>query len=426
MDDMTIRILLINVHSTKNAGDLALLEMALTQLGQAFDAPDFTIVSNFPKEDYFQEHNLRVVASPWWICGRGRQASNGRQLLSWLRGLAEIGGLRHLHLAGGKPWRDLLHVYQQTDLVVGVSGNQVLASGKFGWPFPLTMLSADLAHYCKKPFYTLPQSLGPFYRDWERGWVKTSYGRGRLIFVRDEISLHVMQKLGLSVDRIKYAPDPAFLLPATEPGQAELLLRKWGYQEEQPALGVTVLPMMGRWFDSRTRETYYASLAAVLSRMHAEFGIQVFLFPQVFGPTQYEDDRHGAGKVIELAGADADFLHLVDEGLAPNVLKACYGQMDLFLASRLHSGIFSLGMGIPTIFIGYLTKTRGMLTSLGLADWMIQIEEIREEDLWQKMAWAWSQREMMKQELANRLPEICRAASLPAVEIAREYQRHGG
>jgi colanic acid/amylovoran biosynthesis protein len=423
---MTTKILLINVHSMKNAGDRALLEMARMQLGEAFNLPDFTAVSNFPEEDYFREHKLRVVPSPWWICGRGTNTSKGRQLIQWLQGLVEIWGLRTLSVPAGKPWQALMDAYQQTDLVVGVSGNQVLASGRYGWPFPLTILSVDLAHYFKKAFYTLPQSLGPFYRDWERSWVKSSYGRGRLIFVRDQISLQVMDQLGIPDARLKYAPDPAYLYPAAEKAEGLALLRKWGYQAGQPALGVTVLPMMGRWFDAQTRAIYYASVAAVLKRMHAEFGVQVFLFPQVFGPTQSEDDRQGAKSVIELAGGAASYLHLIDEGISPDRLKACYGQMDLFLASRLHSGIFSLGMGVPTIFIGYLTKTRGMLESLGLPEWMIQMEEIREDNLWQKMEWAWSHLKEMKQELSERLPGICEAARQPAIEIAREYFHHGG
>jgi polysaccharide pyruvyl transferase WcaK-like protein len=67
------------------------------------------------------------------------------------------------------------------------------------------------------------------------------------------------------------------------------------------------------------------------------------------------------------------------------MLKACYGQMDLFIASRLHSGIFAIGAGTPTLFLGYLTKTQGITTRLGLSNYFLDINEISQSKLMERI-----------------------------------------
>jgi len=70
-----------------------------------------------------------------------------------------------------------------------------------------------------------------------------------------------------------------------------------------------------------------------------------------------------------------DVVH-INQAVKPALLKACYGYMQAFLASRLHSGVFALGMNVPTIFIGYLSKTHGVLEALGLETNVIDLKDL--------------------------------------------------
>ena len=63
--------------------------------------------------------------------------------------------------------------------------------------------------------------------------------------------------------------------------------------------------------------------------------------------------------------------------------------MNMFVASRLHSGIFSFGMGVPTLFIGYLTKTTGLLESLGMPEMGLEISNLDPDALFSKLTWLW-------------------------------------
>jgi polysaccharide pyruvyl transferase WcaK-like protein len=96
--------------------------------------------------------------------------------------------------------------------------------------------------------------------------------------------------------------------------------------------------------------------------------------------------------------------------------------MDAFVASRLHAGLFAVEMGVPTLFFGYLTKTRGMLETLGRLDWLIPLEEINEAVLTEKLSSLWEQRAVLRESLLPRLPGLAEAARLPVQRIAGDFQ----
>lgn len=416
-------ILIINVHSTLNAGDLALLEAVTQQLTVAFKTPRIIVSANYPEEPYYQDNEIEVVPSPWWLCGASKGWPILKQITMWL-----LGGITSLIFKGKfapKSWQDLLHAYSKSDLVVGVSGNQFYSGGRYGWPLPLTILSVQIAHHFAKPFYTMPQSIGPLHHNWERKWIKSIYRKARMVFVRDQESLNLAQVIGLPKDKVIYSPDPAFLFPAGSSSEAIQILQRWGAVPNKPIIGITILANMGRSLKPGRINHYYETMVTTIEKMTAILNAQVFIFLQVTGPSKIENDRTGAYMVLQQLRSHAiNSVHIVDERLSPQLLKACYGKMDLFIATRLHSGIFALGMGVPTIFIGYLTKTRGVLKSLGLEDWMIQIDEIDADQLWNKIATAWAERSERTAQLDQQLPMVYQGAKFPAVFIARDYQNY--
>lgn len=418
-------ILITNIHSSQNAGDLALLEGTLMQLQAAFGQPDFILSTNWPQEAYFRQLPWPVVPSPWVCAGVRPGRPVWRQILAavWgvLAALLEAGlGLR---LACG-PWRQLLDAYHQADLVVGVGGNQFYSTGRYGWPLPVSALSVALAHLFKKPFYCMPQSLGPLKRAWERRLLGWLYGRARRVQLRDALSLRLAAQIGLPPEIVRYTPDSAFDYPAAPAEEARAILGSFGYQPEIPALGVTILAEMGRSLAPGQIEQYYETMAAVLSRLITEHQLPVFIFIQVTGPTPLENDRLGALKVLARMGSAAAQVHLVDAPLTPAQLKACYGCMQLFLATRLHSGIFALGAGVPSLFVGYLSKTRGMLEQLGLADWCLDIAGLSAAELYPQVLRAWQQRRQNAARLAELLPAVVQASRAAGQQIAQDYYAH--
>jgi colanic acid/amylovoran biosynthesis protein len=419
-------ILIYNVHSAMNAGDRALLECTIRQMRTNFPQAHFIILANWPEEPYFKEGDWEVIPSAWICSGIIHNWPIWKQIIAagwgWLAAFMEA--RLKLHIARGN-WQRLFDAYRRADLVVGVAGNQHYSTGRFGWPFPVTAMAPALGCLFDKPVYTMPQSWGPLKRGWERYLMRMVYGGSRLILVRDAVSLQLTRELKLPPEKVAYLPDIAFDFPAAAREEALTILGRYGYIPGTPAVGATILADPGRAAPAGKMSIYYDAMAEVLRRLGQQYDLPVYLFIQVGGPTVQENDRLVSRQFLDRMGADGHHIRLVDEFLSPAQLKACYGCMDLFLPTRLHSGIFALTMNVPCVFVGYLTKTLGVLQSLGLEDWLVQVGSIETEELWQKIEAAWLERKERSARLAALLPAVITESGRAGTLIAEDFARYG-
>lgn len=420
-------ILLVNFHSAHNAGDAALLECAIHQLQNSFSNPTFIVSSNYPDETFLQTLKVNVVPSFSAIVNRQRNALG--QVISFAIGFILslfISKLPMLpdsdHRESLSTWRRLWKAYHEADLVVGCPGNQFFSMGRFGFPFLLSAMSVLLAHAFRKPFYVMPQSIGPLKRFWERWLIKNLYGKARIIYVRDNITLDLVRKLGLPSQKIRCAPDLAFDYSFAELETDKLPNAFLSHDPQYGAIGVTIIRKMTRTLRSEDIEHYYYSMAVALKRMIQQHNVHVYFFPQVTGPTPWEDDRIAAQSVIHQMEEVQQKISLIEEPLTPRMLKLLYGYMDIFIAGRLHSGIFALSRGVPTLFIGYLTKTRGVTDSIGLSDWVLDFTNLSEHNLYSKIEELWLKRASVKEHLLKNLPTIVNHVRIVGQEIANDYK----
>lgn len=148
---------------------------------------------------------------------------------------------------------------------------------------------------------------------------------------------------------------------------------------------------------------------------------KIFLFNQVTGPTSLDDDRGAANLLINNMKVLDKRCIYVNEVLPPALLKACYGQMDLIIATRMHSGIFAMGMGVPVLYIGYLQKTRGLMEWLGLSDWVVELNQVNHKVLLDKTNQALIERDKRKTILLQKLPSILEEIENTPLLIRKAY-----
>ncbi|MBS3945671.1 MAG: polysaccharide pyruvyl transferase family protein [Melioribacter sp.] len=425
------KILIILAHSTHNAGDLALLELAISQLRYYFNNAETTIASNYPDETKIDDLVDKVVPSPHALIRKNGKNSVFRQLISlfslWIfsyiyRYMWRLSGLISCQ------WNTLLTAYQEADFIIALSGNQFYSTGKYGWSIFSHALSVDLAYRFSKPVYVLPQSIGPLKRWWERKLVYWLYSRANIVFLRDKSSIDLAIDIGLPVEKVHYAPDPAFTLKPAEPIEAQKILLKNGWDPKTPSIGVTIIAPMGKSLNFDHIQNYYQSIAIALTNFAISKKMQIVFFNQVTGPTAIEDDRIPTHAIYEKIKSISPAIKIlnVTEVLSPSMLKACYGKMDLFLASRLHSGIFALGMYVPTIFVGYLSKTMGLLNSLGLHELGIELNVVNCTSLEHLFLTTWNSRKSLRDKIAIKILEIIPQTEQPPLDIHMDFSHKYG
>jgi colanic acid/amylovoran biosynthesis protein len=392
-----LQVLVLNTHSIQNSGDAALLFMNLQQIRSGFGDVDFTIISNYPDED-IDEANLKVkiFPSPYHLIGTGLRKNEALQLFHFFWGLS----LSIVFKMMPKKWRatfhnkwfELFRAFEHSDLVVSVSGNILLSLGNFSWPFLLSAWQIFLSILYSKPIYIMPQSLGPFRHTWERGLTRFLYSRARLVFIRDRVSYRLVKEMGIPDLKVKFSPDPAFTLPASEKNAGLQILKRSGFQENDLAIGATVIAQLTKALNKEVISTYQKAFAETLFRFAKNYKVKVYIFNQVIGPSKVENDGEACKQMFMHLPADQTEMVHVDLPLSAPLLKSCYGFMSMFVATRLHSGIFALGSGVPAFFIGYNTKSLGVLEDMGLEDWLLELKDFEGEKFYHQLELFWQNR----------------------------------
>jgi len=389
---------------------------------------EFIIVANYPKEPFFRDQNVIVEPSPWVHVGKTEDKPFYCQLFWFVLGIlwALISKMfliakKDLPAFIPKNWRGLFQTYLDADIIIGSGGNQFYSSGRFGWPFPLNAMSVWLAHLFQKPLFIMPQSIGPLKRAWERYVLASLYRKNRLTFLRDNRSLQLANRLKLN-GSVFYAPDLAFRNIDFDPNNAIGVFEKLGFDESVNNIGMTIIAPMGHALNKDDVENYYSTLKGLIERMINTLHCEVYLFRQVSGPTPLEND----GLVNEtiasrIKGPEKESVHVVNQEFPTDLLMALYEQMDLFIASRLHSGIFAICGRRPTVFFGYLSKTMGVLEALGLETWGIELENMTPENVWCLVNRAWAQRSSIISYLNELMPQVFQEGDRVILKVLDDY-----
>jgi colanic acid/amylovoran biosynthesis protein len=420
-----VRVLLINVHSLKNAGDAVLNRVAVAQLRDVFPGCQVTMAMTDPEGRV--DADSMVGSFTHWARRQGR---------GW-RPLALLGLLWESLVAAGSnrlfgkawlrrnaSWYSLLAAYYQADIVVSSPGNFIYSSGTIGLPFMLALYAMAYGRLANRPLYLLPQTIGPLTRARDRRLLRWVLSSARLILVRDELSLVELNRAGVK-DPIRLVPDVAFALSSASRDQGMALLAAHGLAEEhcRPLLGVTLINWgaQNRLFDGQ--EQYEEAVAQGIERFVRRYGGCAVLFGQVRGPTAADDDLIPARRVLDRLDSLPDRVFLIDGPVAAEELKSAYGLMDLFLGSRLHSNIFALTEGVPAVAVQYQFKTTGIFRLLGLQRWVLPIEQCQGGTLADLVEKAWLARAETRSAIQATMPAIVSQARSAGQLIAADYAR---
>ena len=223
-----------------------------------------------------------------------------------------------------------------------------------------------------RPIIGFGVGVGPLHTRSGRFFARVALGALDDLVVRDEGSAEWVRRAGAPRGSIRVAPDPAVTLqpaPRDEalryladgegirlaPGERLIGvgLRRWFHLERGqvvPHRWRSILPVRLKP-DAGLFDQLKANLADALNRLAADAPQRVLLFPMYTVPWE-ADDRESA----DLAARLRCPAHVLSLRCRPHVAKAVAGLCDLFVGVRLHSAILALGMGVPTIGIGYAEK----------------------------------------------------------------------
>ena len=416
------RVLITNVYSARNAGDAAIVLGMIECLHRTPGLDDAEIVlSSADHPGDAAAYPVRVEPSFHSL----KDAVPGGPRLRCLYFLLVLVPLSLLWAGAWRllQWdlpvpsglRRLLRVYAASDLVIAAGGGYLYTTSRVHGNIMLLihLHSFGLAALLGRPVYLWAQSIGPFAAGYQAQLVRLALRAVRLVEVREEVSRDLLAGWNLKVP-VEEASDAAFLLPAAEP-EVDVGLARIGADLR---VGMTVR----RWFrDPADQLGYQRTMAAFADQLVQECDAEVVFVPQVTAVRQDDDDRRAARAVVGLMSRRDRARVIEDELSAPQVKWLC-GAMGLFVGTRMHSNIFALSLGVPTLAISYQPKTDGIMAQLGLDAFVLPIAGLTPDRLWQgfgnlRMA-AGEVREQLRRVIPEQTARAEVAGSLIADDLA--------
>jgi colanic acid/amylovoran biosynthesis protein len=349
--DRDLRIVLLNAYSTSNRGDLGIVVAMADFLRRCFGHPDIAVLSDYTDQNHeiYGQYRLRALPNIWSV-------REGSLAAKYWRGLRIVLS----QLRTNKEHQGLVAI-READLVLPVGGGYLYSSrrGPLGVGLLGALFHIHLASRLRKPVVAFPMSVGPFGSKLDALLAKRVLSEIKLVCSREPITTRVLDELGLT--NVVEVPDIAFLL---SPGNPLQLPETGG----KLRLGVTVLNWsFAQSVNESVIDEYVARVERIVDRIAAVCPIHVYIFPQVTVGGK-DSDLPVSLKLHRLIGEQSSSVVNLEDVWRPEDVIATYSQMDLFLASRMHSAIFAMAGKVPTVGLAYQPKTHGTFAMLGVPE----------------------------------------------------------
>jgi colanic acid/amylovoran biosynthesis protein len=371
---MARTILINHVYSHKNRGDSAIVESMARFAEERYDNARIVLLSRYWKENesYYRQFGWES-APELWITPPSENKVHLLLSALWRLGRIILADTTSGPSALSSSPRRVWDLYKSADIILDAGGGSIYSSNKYVFYLDLYQHLFNLwfgVHH-DVPVVIAPQSIGPLTRAHDRFFAMNVLGRLDDVLVREPVSARLLSKHGVSH---QMTPDVAFLGSYIQTPTSTAREEARRFSRNQLNIGVTVLDWSwaadSRKNSQRRIESYLDKIANVLTSFKKD--VRVWIFPQVTvgdGDTDLGVSR----KLAKRCPSDVRAT-VVDDPFSASDLTFLYGQMDAFIGSRMHSCIFAITQGVPTIGLAYQPKTLGTYKLLGLDELAADIE----------------------------------------------------
>jgi colanic acid/amylovoran biosynthesis protein len=364
-----------------NSGDAGIVLAQIRLLERKFPGVNISITSRTPKLDRRFYESQKVQVLPQFFPVPSLYPSRPDKIWHIL-----AGGLSPAAKSG------LVREIRRSDLVIG-SGGGYFFSYRRRLPGPMffqNFFSVRAATAFRKPVILFPQSFGPLLNPLAARMLKRLLEHECIlkIYAREPVSERFLQQIlpPSAAYKTELCPDLAFLLTADHASGP----KPWVLDLPKPVLALTARPwnfpeakgLRGR---QEKQRNYLAVLEEACLEFHKKWRGSIAIVPQARGPGLREDDRMDSRTIWQrlrrlIPAQNVAYLDLPPI-ISPSDLIRIISQTDIILATRFHSALFGMVLGIPVISIAYQPKSVSALEWLDLDDWSLAMNDLSTEKI---------------------------------------------
>lgn len=255
----------------------------------------------------------------------------------------------------------------------------------------------------QKPVYVLGTSIEPMTNKIVKKATDSILKKMDHIFAREKITYEYLKSV-VPCKKITLIPDMAFMLEDKNKNFSiidelkkkssqiyGLTVRQWNFpNSKQP--------------EKLMKKYIHALKKCIETEIESNNSSFVFI-PQVI--VNYASDETVALQLKDaLDKKYKDRFIIINDDLSPVEIKALISKCDYFIGTRMHSNIFATSVGIPTIAIAYEKKTNGIMHTVGLDEYVIEMDKITSELLKEKIELQRKNEKQIRENLKIKIDEI--------------------
>ncbi|MFR8869028.1 MAG: polysaccharide pyruvyl transferase family protein [Paraclostridium sordellii] len=400
------KIVITNGYTWYNKGDSGILLGTVNTIKQIFGrTAEITILSFTPEEDakrYCKDPQIKGVYSNILNPYPFKKTIIGKPLAIGKLGMSLASTELRFKLNKNKLIKNNkgLKAIDDSDLII-VCGGGFLGGKKFNSFMHLYQMNINSQF--NKPVILWGTSIEPIKNKIVGRFTEKEILKLTHIFPRETITYNYLQEF-ISNDKITLIPDMAFMLDNKE---KEFKFIKELRKKFDNVIGITVRKWNFPNAENAKKATanYVNSIVDTIVN-YSENNNTVFVFvPQVI--FEGDDDSKMAEIIKEKLPIKYknNFIIRKDDW-SPIEIKGLINNFDIFVGTRMHSNIFATSMGVPTVAIAYEKKTNGIMETVGLQEYVEEIDSITSESLINKINNCLEHRVDIRKHLNNRILEI--------------------
>lgn len=373
-----MKILILNLHSMQNAGDLAILDESISILKICYPNSNITYTLNNEDNIFWKPNNaIHISSFVTWLAGNNNSGEwkwKKTRFIFYFPWILILALIYRIFQWEWKPKdktkQDLMNLFYSSDIIVSFGGGHFYASRTISIAFLWNWVIMFASIIMKKPLVLFPQSIGPIEGNIQRYMTKILLNRCSLISVREYESANLIKKIGVNRE-ILFIPDLAFSLNRYIDKDIRI-----NYVDHRLRIGFTVMDWRNQNNPNFDQRNYEESLICLIIHAIQHYDADITIFSQVYGPSKDQDDRIIATRIYESI-KQKGFNISVDLNQYSHIdLVEIYSHLDIMISTRMHSSIICSCSYVPSLTIGYLYKSVGVMSILGLRDYVISINDI--------------------------------------------------
>ena len=376
-------ILLLGNNSGRNLGDAAILSAILDTVSKEMPDAEFLVPSINPKfidDHYGDKYRVKGIdCMPW------------------------TGSLRLF----GIPTMRAIAKSDAALICDGIIFGKGFWNPAFNFLITLFALLPFFRFFrCKLVCYNC--GIGPFPSSASKIAARMVMNASDLVTLRDEDSKNLAAELGVTRPLI-VTGDSAFTNPVDGDTRAEEILKENDIPSDVALLGINVTVYIDSWLKPEERvdgaDGLLEKIAEAAQRLKEATGATPVIFS-----TQPMDEATSNKLASKLSAPVIDNTRYLS-----HEIQAVMRRTSLLMGMRFHSLVLASAVGVPVVGMIYAPKVRGYLRLLKCAEFGLELKDISDGVLLEKLPKAWSERA----ELKEKQQEIVAGLTQGAKEAAK-------